>query len=186
MIKLEQKLKKLYFLAIGKILKIYLKIHHCKVGENFKCKQFPIFRTVPFRNITIGNNVNIGYRITFDVENNGELILGDSVNLTQDIIISCKEKVTIGNDTLIAENVSIRDADHGLKKNNLIVKQKMMSSPIWIDEDVWIGAGVKILKGAFLPKGSVFGANSLVTAKTKTNSYGIHIGSPARCVKERI
>ena len=57
-----------------------------------------------------------GYGVSLDIRNGGQLIIGNNVNLTQDIVISALDKVEIGDDTLIAEFVSIRDADHQFKK----------------------------------------------------------------------
>lgn len=50
-------------------------------------------------------------------------------------------------------------------------------------DDVWIGAGVKILDGVKIGKGCVIGANSVVTHSLKP--FGIYVGVPAKLLKYR-
>ncbi|MBO6881102.1 acyltransferase [Winogradskyella sp.] len=142
-------------------------------------------RTIPKKNITVGDNVNFGYRISLDIRDGGQLIIGNNVNLTQDIVISSLDRVEIGDDTLIAEYVSIRDADHQFQKKLKINDQAMSISPIKIYDDVWIGAGSKILKGANVKRGCVIAANSIILEKTKTEEFNIYAGSPARYIGRR-
>ncbi len=67
------------------------------------------------------------------------------MKLTQNIIISSNTDVSIGNNTLIAEYVSIRDSDHGTESGINITDQPLESEPVRIGSDVWIGAGSIIL-----------------------------------------
>ena len=168
------------YLIKGFVIKIYLLSNGCKVGKRLKCKKFPLFRTIPRGNIFIGNNVNIGYRITFDILIKGKLNIGNFVNLTQDIVISSSSIVNIANNVLIAENVSIRDSDHGTSSLQLIREQPQVSKPISIDEDVWIASGCRILKGVHLPEGCIIGTNSIVTNKSIVEPYSINVGSPCK------
>lgn len=179
------RVRKARFQINGEILKLYLTLLGCKVGKKLKCKQFPIFRTIPYKNINIGDNVNIGYRITLDIQKNGKLVLGDRVNLTQDIIISSIESVEISDDSLIAENVSIRDGDHQFKLGININTQSLTSSKISIGKDVWIAAGVRVLKGSTIPDGCIIAANSLVLGKSELVSNMIYGGIPVNKISYR-
>lgn len=169
----------------GFFYKLYLVSCGCKVGKGLKCKRFPIMRTVPNRNIIIGDNVNFGYRLTFDIKHSGRLVIGNSVNLTQDILISSVDKVEIGHDTLIAEYVSIRDGDHKFGIEKKINHQDLSKSSIKIESDVWIGAGSRILKGSELKKGCIIAANSIVLEKTKTQEFNIYAGCPIQQIGKR-
>lgn len=177
--------KKYSYLVRGKIVTGYLKIHGCKVGRNLKCKRFPIWRTIPQKNVFIGNDVNIGYRITFDIQKSGLLTIGDQTNLTQDIIISSAKGVSIGSNVLIAENVSIRDGDHGTSIGIQIYKQELICAQVTIGDDVWIGAGAKVLRGSRISNGCVIASNSVVIAKCRTNPNTIYGGIPIRELKTR-
>lgn len=59
----------------------------------------------------------------------------------------------------------------------------MSCKSIIIEDDVWIGAVVKVLDGVTIAQGCVIGANSVVTKSTEP--YGIYVGIPARKIKSR-
>ncbi len=54
---------------------------------------------------------------------------------------------------------------------------------ISIDEDVWLGAGVIVLDGVSIGKGTVVGAGSVVTESL--GEYSIAVGTPAQKIKDR-
>ena len=58
----------------------------------------------------------------------------------------------------------------------------MSCKGIVIEDDVWIGSGVKILDGVVIGKGCVIGANAVVTKSTE--SYGVYVGVPAHKIKK--
>lgn len=185
MIKMEVYLKNLFFRSQGFLLKVYLLLHGCTVGNGIKCKQFPRFRTIPYNNIFVGNNVNFGYNLTFDIKQSGKLIIGNNVNLTQDIVISAMQKVFIDDNALIAENVSIRDGDHSYKIDVNINSQSLIVAEIIIGKDVWIAAGVRVLKGSIINDGCVIACNAVVTQKTPTEKNGIYAGLPIKKINTR-
>src|SRR5205085_7674538 len=121
--------------------------------------------------------------ITFDVLPTGNLSIGDHVNLSQDILITAAKSVTIGADTMIAGQLSIRDADHGTNSADKISIQALVAREISIGRDVWIGAGCTILKGAVIADGVVVGANSVVLSSSETQSYGIYAGTPVSLLR---
>ena len=184
--KIEVVLRNKYYFFKGFLLSIFLLIHKCKVGKKLKCKEFPNFRSIPYNNIEIGDNVTLGKRIVLDINIGGKLIIGNNTNLTQAVLISSSTYVQIGANVLIAENVSIRDADHGTKIFTLINKQPLVSKSIIIGNDVWLGASSIILKGAKIPYGAIIGANSLVIEKSNIERNSINVGQPARHVKYRL
>jgi acetyltransferase-like isoleucine patch superfamily enzyme len=140
---------------------------------------------MPKGNISLGRHVTIGYRITFDVSNSGNLHIGQRTTLTQDIVISSNAKVTIGNNVLVAEHVSIRDADHGTLKERPMNTQDLVCIPVTIADDVWIGAGVRVLKGSQIEKGCVLAANSVILSKSKTQPYSVYAGIPIKKIGDR-
>jgi acetyltransferase-like isoleucine patch superfamily enzyme len=181
-LKIEYIIRSNLFMLKGKLLKIYLLLHGCKVGSKLRCHQFPRFRSFPSKNIIIGNNVTIGYNITFEAFTSGKIIIEDFVNLTQNIIISCGNSIKIGSNTLIAENVSIRDCEHGMAKNEIIRIQPLVFDQIIIGSDVWIGAGCMILKGSKIPDGSIIGANSVILRSNIIEKGSINVGTPLRLI----
>ena len=100
--------------------------------------------------ITRGNAV-------FRVEG-GELTVGDKCFFNQNVSITCKKKVVIGDRCQIANNVVIVDHDHAGSEN----WGSYVETPVIIGNDVWIGAGAVILRGATIGDKAVIGAGSIV------------------------
>ena len=75
------------------------------------------------------------------------------------------------------------DCDHGMVRERLIRTQAFITGPIAIGNDVWIGAGAKILKGANIGDGVIIGAQAVVRGDLEP--YSIYVGVPARKVGER-
>ena len=135
-------------------------------------------------NVKIGKNVVLYDGIS--IYGGGEIIIGDNVKIGKDTYIYASKKggIYIGNNTSIAAQCYIIDCNHGIKKNMLIMDQELEAEPVFIGNDVWIGAGVKVIKGSKIHDGAVVGALSLVNSKI--DEYKIAVGIPAKVIKERI
>jgi acetyltransferase-like isoleucine patch superfamily enzyme len=176
----ESAYKNNLFKIKGFLLRQFLIAHGCKVGSKLRCHCFPVFRTVPWKNIIIGQNVTIGYNITFEILQTGKLIIGDYVKLTQNILVASGSEIRIGDYSLFGENVSIRDGDHNTSIQKSITFQTSTFSPVYIGKDVWIGAGCFILKGSIIPDGVIIGANSVVLKDIQLKRNTIYAGSPVK------
>ena len=55
-------------------------------------------------------------------------------------------------------------------------------APIIIEENVWLGEGVKVLKGVTIGKNTVIGVGSVVTKNIPANVMAA--GNPCRVIKE--
>ena len=100
--------------------------------------------------ITRGNAV-------FRVEG-GELLVGDKCFFNQNVSITCKKKIVIGDRCQIANNVVIVDHDHAGSEN----WGSYVETPVTIGNDVWIGANVVIMRGTTIGDKAVIGAGSIV------------------------
>jgi acetyltransferase-like isoleucine patch superfamily enzyme len=169
----------------GFFLKYYLVLHGCKVGKNLKCKQWPTFRAIPKNNISIGNNVNIGYRITLEVIPSGKLTLSDYVSLTQDVLISAANNVFLGEYAACAEFVSIRDSDHGIKKGTVWHNQEIITDPIRIEKGCGIGRGTAIFRGVTIKEDAIIGANCILMRNFSSVPNGIYFGNPPKLIGKR-
>ena len=67
-------------------------------------------------------------------------------------------------------------------RNVPITYQDLENKGIIIEDDVWIGAGVRILDGVTIARGCVIGAGSVVTKSTE--EFGVYVGVPARLIKK--
>ena len=94
----------------------------------------------------------------------------------------------IGNKVLFGPNVTIVCGDHNTKiigkyMYDVHTKNDSDDLPVIIENDVWIGANVIILKGVTIAEGSIIAAGSLVAKSTEP--YSINMGVPARFYKYR-
>jgi maltose O-acetyltransferase len=92
--------------------------------------------------------------------------------------------VTMGDYVLLGSNVTISSGMHPIEgRQPPIFARPTVPKPIRIEDDVWIGAGAVIMPGITLARGSVVGANAVVTRDTE--EYSVNVGIPARKVRSR-
>ncbi|MBC8193602.1 MAG: acyltransferase [FCB group bacterium] len=116
-------------------------------------------------------------------EASGQIILGAEVRINRGTTLVAYDSIEIGNQTLIGEFVSIRDANHGISPNQPVREQAHEASAIKIGRDVWIGRGSVILPGVEIGDHSIIGANSVVSKSIPPGS--IAVGSPAKPIRKR-
>ena len=133
--------------------------------------------------VWLGENCRLGRDVHFDTGDTGTIALGSRVRLNAGGVIVANRRVAIGDDTLIGEFVTIRDANHGVDGDSLIRIQALVSAEVEIGRDVWIGRGACVLKGVTIGDGAVVGANSVVTQDVPPRT--IFAGAPARQIGHR-
>ena len=74
---------------------------------------------------------------------------------------------------------------HNVSRIDVPMNQQGMeeSGTVVIEDDVWIGARVTILKDVTIGKGSIIGAASVVTKDVPP--YSVVAGNPARLIRKR-
>jgi acetyltransferase-like isoleucine patch superfamily enzyme len=166
----------------------WLKVKIISLGG--KCLGIPkvgagvVWKYPPHTGISFSKGIDVGPGCYFDIPPQGTLVVGNNVKMTGNIYISSIRRVEIGDDSLIAEQCSIRDSEHLTSTEEVIRRQSVISGEILIGEDVWLCKGVTVLRGAIISKGTVLGAHSLIkNQETEINS--IYAGTPAKKVKGR-
>jgi lipopolysaccharide O-acetyltransferase len=145
--------------------------------------------------IDFGKNLTTGRYCRIEVysnnsSNNFKIIFGNNVQLNDNVHITAMEKVVIGNNVLMASKIYISDCSHGnyngdIKDSNPSSKPSeriMITKPVIIEDNVWLGEFVSVLPGVKIGKGSIIGSNSVVTKDIPANT--IAVGSPARVIKK--
>jgi maltose O-acetyltransferase len=113
-----------------------------------------------------------------------KLSVGTFLGVNSGSYINAIGGITLGNHVLIGSNVTISSGRHPIEgQNPPIFARETIPLPITIEDDVWIAAGAVIMPGVTLRKGTVVGANAVVTKDT--DEYSVVVGAPARKVKTR-
>ena len=127
-----------------------------------------------------GKNINIEKGAEFT----STLKIGDNSSIGQNSWL-LSDGITIGNNVMMGPYCIIITSDHATDNLEIPMCQQGFTEvkPVVIEDDVWIGARVIILKGVKIGKGSVIGAGSVVTKDVEP--YSIVGGVPAKFIKKR-
>ncbi len=88
----------------------------------------------------------------------GTIAIGNRVGFNMNCIVTCHERIEIGDHCAFGPNVAIFDHDHDYKSKN----GGFLTSPIRIGNNVWVGANVVILRGTTIGDNAVIGAGSVI------------------------
>ena len=114
------------------------------------------------------------------------LIIGKSVQINDRCHIAALSSIEIGENVLIASNVFITDHDHGDSSfESLIIPpadRQLLSKPVKIKKNVWIGQNAIILKGVTIGESSIVAAGSVVVSDVPP--FSVVAGVPARIIKQ--
>ena len=115
--------------------------------------------------------------------NKPEICIGKNFHATRGLSIQCANKVIIGNNVLIASNVTFIDYNHGInpQSSNYLDNPLDISSGIIVEDGVWIGDNCLLLGGITIGKKSIVGGGSVVTHSVPP--YTMVAGNPAKIIK---
>lgn len=114
-----------------------------------------------------------------------DITVGSNFGVNSGTYINGVGGIEFGSYVLIGGNVTISSGQHPIE-GDLVPVFSRLSIPkkIIIGDDVWIGAGAVIMPGVHIAKGTVIGANAVVTRDTE--EYSVMVGAPARLMRKRI
>ncbi|MFH1139175.1 MAG: acyltransferase [Pseudomonadota bacterium] len=134
-----------------------------EIGEGSYVRSFAVLNAGPPAGfIRIGRKSTIAHQCI--LHGHGGIVIGDNVMLA-------------GQCMLIASNHIHTDPDLP------IIEQGFSAAGICIEDNVWLGAGVKVLDGVTIGTGSIIGAGSVIT--NDIPPYSVAMGVPAVIKKNR-
>lgn len=107
--------------------------------------------------------------------------IGTNTYINRNTFIDASHSIEIGQECGIGPNCYITDHDHGHDSSLPPLAQPLISKPTRIEDRVWLGANVKVLKGVSIGKDAVIGAGSVVTKDIPEGA--IAVGVPARVIR---
>lgn len=111
--------------------------------------------------VSLSKKVNSDGRLTVIVGENAQLTIGERVYFNERVMISCQNKVAIGDGCKFGPNVTVIDNNHCFDAERGVNNQ-LVSSPITIGKNCWIGSNVTIVKGTSIGDNCVISAGCVV------------------------
>lgn len=168
-------------------MKVILRLKGIKYGVGTKFYGLAKFKRAKSSNVIIGNKCVFRSKATSNliginrpciissIGKNSKLIIGNNCGFSG-TVIGCFQEIKIGNNVLCGANTLITDGDW--HQNDPRAGE---NRPVVIEDNVWIGEGVKILKGVTIGENSVIGAGSVVTKSILANV--VAAGNPCKVIK---
>ncbi len=135
----------------------------------------------------LGKNIQLTAWKSFQDQDFSPFIkIGNFCCIRDNAHITAINSVQIGDNVLTGTNVLITDNTHGNASKstmNIRPELKTLSSKgaVAIEDKVWLGNNVCIIVNVSIGKGSIIGANSVVTSNVPP--YSVAVGTPARVIK---
>ena len=169
--------------SILKLISAYKKQRYCRsynidksVSIGFKAKCLALKR----HQITVSKNSCIHCVMTCSA--NGSISVGSYCSIRYNTTIESENSVLIGNYVVISNNshptsakerkIMLESGEYG----SLWAWDNSVSSPIIIEDHVWIGRNAMILKGVTIGEGSIIASGAIVTKNVKP--YSLCYGNP--------
>ncbi len=164
-----------------------------KLGAGCRFYGLPILRRHPRSDITIGsccqfrsaewsNLAGLNHRCVIStMKEKAILYIGANCGFSG-ATIATEASVVIGDRVMVGANCFISDTDwHPLAPMQRAAGERGTSKPVTIENDVWLGANVVVLKGVCIGEGSVVAANSVVVQSIPAGVLAA--GNPAKPLK---
>jgi acetyltransferase-like isoleucine patch superfamily enzyme len=134
--------------------------------------------------IRLGRSLFLYRELYLETQGEGRIEIGDNVVISRGTHIVSFARVTIGENSMIGEYCSIRDANHRFQNGDSIREAGHEGAAIAIGRNVWIGRGVAVLAGVTIGDNAVVGANAVVTKDVAEGS--VVVGIPAQPIRRAV
>ncbi|WP_242536953.1 sugar O-acetyltransferase [Vagococcus fluvialis] len=143
------------------------------------------------KNLLGGMKENLWITAPFYVDYGNNIYFGNNCEVNMNCTFLDDNKITIGDNALIAPNVQIYTAFHPTNANERFGEIsiegnfefcKTQTAPVNIGDNVWIGGGAIIMPGVTIGNNVVIGAGSIVTRDIPSNK--IAFGNPCKIIRD--
>lgn len=131
-----------------------------------RCVFLRIFGAKVGRDVVVSSNCHIEFP--------GMLTVGNNSSIGQGVYILCLDRVTIGANVCISNNVAILTGSHDLSSPSF----SLYTKPITLHDGAWLSYGATLLPGVTMGQGSVAGAKALVYRDV--GPWEVVSGNPAK------
>lgn len=168
----------------------YCNLKGISIGERAKFYGFAFFYKRAHSEINIGSNCTFRSNTTSNLvginrqcmistlTNSAKIEIGNNCGFSG-TVISSFNLIKFGDNVRCGANTLITDSDWHSNDS-----RSGPSNPIYIENNVWLGEGVKVLKGVTIGENSVIGAGSVVSKTIPSNV--IAAGNPCRIIRDII
>ncbi len=151
---------------------------------------FGRFRSTVDPGLVLGDRVRVFTWTTFNVEPTGAVWIGNDTQLIGPVFM-CAEEIRIGARCVLSYNVTLADCDFhpvdveqrrrdaiaNSPQGDRSARPPLVTRPIVIQDDVWVGIGAIILKGVRVGRGATIAAGAVVSRDVPAGSLAA--GNPA-------
>jgi acetyltransferase-like isoleucine patch superfamily enzyme len=138
--------------------------------------------------VGIGDDVTLGYSLAGFLgtpiilqprTSRAEIVIANGAAIMNGCYLCANESIRIGADCRIGGNCFIVDSDfHGLRPTERDTPGK--TAPVVIEDNVWLGVSVAVLKGVRVGRDAVIGAHAVLSKDVPNGA--IVVGNPMRIV----
>lgn len=136
--------------------------------------------------VSLGPRVHIYRGTIIEAGSGGRVIIGEFSHIQSNCSLKgFVRDLRIGSGVQIAPQCTFSPYEHNFDDlSQPIWSQGLRSEgPIAIEDDAWLGVGVRVLEGVTIGRGAIIGAGSVVTRDIP--AYAIAVGVPARVIGTR-
>ena len=160
----------------------FARLHGAEIGKKTKIDIGAKIINSRHGTIKIGDKCLVHHGVIFSPHKGGSITVGSNCSINPYCILYGHGGLHIGDRVRIAAHAVFIPANHRFKYvDGSIQHQGLTRLGISIGNDVWIGAGVRILDGVSISSNIIIGAGSVVTKSLQ--KPGVYAGVPARFIK---